>query len=404
MIICSDRSSTARIYLLPVVFFLLGVSSLVMFGFVGIGRGDGNFAFDMRYLFVAGEMWEAFQSPYTFEKFHNSMKSIVNIDSVSYAYPPNSAPLALVLSAGSVDVAKMLIGVLNLAAIGVLCFFVTEAAMRTSGICRERVRATAIITSAVVIGNPFTAHVVWMGQTTLISATFLYAAWLVAGRKMDFLAGVLLGLSAFKPQLAFLVGLWFLLDRRWVLVAAAGATTLVMSAWPLVTTGMDGSWLAWLQALSEYQGGAYNLVTFKHVFGLRSMLASAGIMVPSIMPLAIVGVIALYWIRHHYDEIWLINAILILSFLMLYAHDYDLAPLAVLTFPLLIAARGRPGLLLLICALACIIFFPQRIWEKLDLGQMARSREIALLGIFAVYLTFARTVRRSVSQSASERG
>ncbi|MCQ0970164.1 DUF2029 domain-containing protein [Paracoccus sp. TK19116] len=393
-------SSKTGIYILSAAFLILGALALAMFGFGGVGRGDGNFASDMLYLFVAGEMWEAGSSPYVFDMFREDMKSIVNIDSVSYAYPPNSALLALALSSGSVGMAKILIGVMNLIAIGVLCAFVAAGAAQTRDVHPGRLRVMAVITAAVVIGNPFTAHVVWLGQTTLISAAFLYAAWLVADRRMDVLAGVLLGLAAFKPQLAFVVGLWFLLDRRWLLLVVAGAATLLMSAWPLVTTGLDGSWLDWPRALSDYQGGTFNLISFKHVFGLRSLLASAGIMVPSMMPLAILGVIALFWVRHQYEQIWLINAILILSFLLLYAHDYDLAPVAVLTFPLLIASRGRSGLLLLICVMACIIFFPQRLWEKLDLSQMARSREIALMGILATYLVVGRTVRRPTARPA----
>lgn len=386
---------------LAAVMLFLSVIALVLFGLIGIGRGGGDFAHDMRYLFVAGEMWEAARSPYDFDAFRDSMMWMVGIDAVSYAYPPNSAPLSLALSAGSVAAAKLVITALNLAAIAILCAYVFQGAAGNITGNPESRRAAALISAAVVIGNPFSAHVIWMGQTSLISAALLYAAWLAADRRSDAIAGVLLGLAAFKPQLAFLVGLWFILDRRWLLIAVAAATTIAVSLYPIITTGFEGSWLAWLRALADYQGGAYNLVSFRHVFGLRSLLASIGITVPSLMPLAIMAVIGLYWIRHHYEEIWLINAILILSFLLLYAHDYDLAAVACLTYPLLIATRARPALLLLICVLASILFFPQRIWEKLDLSQMARSRELALMALLGIYLVVARTAAGSRASPAT---
>lgn len=377
---------------IPAIFFALGLIALALFGYYGMGR-DGEFAFDMPYLQVAGEMWQQYSNPYDVETFKDNMKRIGHIDAGNYAYPPNSFPLALALSPGPGDMAKWISGTLNLAAIGFLVLFVHLGAAAGESARTQSARAMATIASAVVIGNPLTAHVVWMGQTTLISAAFIYGCWLLANRRMDFLAGILLGVSAFKPQLAVLVGFWFLLDRRWVLVAAAALATVAVSAWPLATQGLDGSWLAWMRTLSEYRNTIHNVPAFKHVFGLRSLLATLGITVPSLMLLGIVAVIALHRVRRQYEEIWLINAILIISFLFLYAHDYDLAPVAVIAFPLLMAARGRPRVLTLVCLLAFLIFFPQRIWEKLDLEMMARTREIALMGILAAYLALCRKLR-----------
>jgi len=385
-------SGSNRFYLTAIPVLLLGLSllALTFFGFMGIGRGGGNFAFDMRYLYVAGEMWEGFSSPYNVDAFKESMKSIAGIDSVSYAYPPNSSPLGLLLSAGSPNAAGMLIGALNLASIAFLVYFIHAASRRVPEGDEAASTAVALVASAVMIGNPFTAHVVWMGQTTLIASAFLFGCWLLADRRMDFVAGLLLGLSAFKPQLVFLVGIWFLLDRRWLLLATAAATTLLLSVWPVVANGIDGSWLAWLHSLRDYQGGAYNTLAFKHVFGLRSTLASFGVIVPSLLPLAIAVVAALYWARRRYEGIWLLNIILIVSNLFLYAHDYDVAPVAIMAYPMLMAARGRPQYLALIVFLVCVLFFPQRIWEKLDMELMARTREVSLLCLMGLFLVLCR--------------
>lgn len=384
---------------IPVVFLALSVLALTLFGYMGVGRGGTLFAFDMRYLYIAGEMWGQFSSPYDVDSFKGAMKTLLDIDSGNFAYPPNAFPVAMILSPGSVELAQILIGALNLVAIGILVAFIHLGAAKTAPDGGPQAAAIALIASSIVIGNPFSAHVVWMGQMTLISAACVYGCWLMADRRLDVVAGVLLGISAFKPQLAFLVGLWFVLDRRWVLVATAAATTVVISAWPMITNGLSGSWLAWAGTLGEYQDTIYNVVTFKHVFGIRSVLASVGIEVPSLILPGIAALIGLFMMRRHYETIWLINAILLISFLFLFAHDYDLAPVAVIACPLLLAARRKPGLLLLICALAFVVFFPQRIWEKLDLALMARTREIAVLGILALYLVVCRKPQEGVQPS-----
>ncbi len=383
--------------IIPFTLLVLGIAALVLFGYVGVGRGASSFSFDALYFYVSGEMWEIGSTPYDPVQFKGQMDAIANIQSVSYAYPPNSAPFSLALSVGSMGLAQIIIGAINLAAIfGILAFVHYAIRMDTSTatVPVAEVRAAEIVTWAVIIGNPFTAHVVWMGQTTLFSAAFLLGSWLLAHKRLDLLAGIFLGVSAIKPQLAFLVGFWFLLDRRWLLVVVSALTVIVMSGWPLWVNGLDGSWLAWVHSLRDYQEGGYNTLVFKHVFGLRSLLAAQGILIPSMLPVALAGVGLLYWFRAHYQPVWLIGPVLSISVLFLYAHDYDLAPLAIMTFPLLIAARGRPLVIAAIIALAVVIYFPQRIWERLDMADFARSREVALFALLSLYLGICRVTKR----------
>lgn len=391
-------SSTRMSYILPVVMLLVGVAALVMFGYAGVARGGGNFAFDSMYFYVSGEMWEDGSTPYDPASFKTQMSTIADIQSVSYAYPPNSAPFSLAMSVGSISMGQLIIGAINLASILGMLAFVHHAIRLTPSVAdaaAQNLRVAEIVTWAVVIGNPFTAHVVWMGQTTLFSAAFLLGSWLFATKRLDLVAGILLGISAIKPQLVFLVGFWFLMDRRWTLIAASALTVVVMSGWPLWVNGLEGSWVAWVRSLIDYQDGTYNTLAFKHVFGIRSLLAGQGILIPSTLPVAIVAAVILYRYRQSYDAVWLIGPLLAISVLLIYAHDYDLAPLAIMTFPLLMASRGKPLALLTIILLAMVIYFPQRIWERLDMAEFARSREVALLLMLTIYLVICRTAQRA---------
>lgn len=385
-------------FVVPSLFLIFGFLALLAFGFAGVGR-PGSYAFDMPYLFTAGEMWESRLSPYELNNFQLHMEPVAGADSGSYAYPPNSAPLAFFLSLGSLDFAKSSIGALNVASLLFLVFFIYSGAKRSAqfsnGESDNADLPNVVMAAAVVIGNPFTAHVVWMGQTTLISAAFLMGSWLLADRRRDVLAGVLLGLAAFKPQLAFLVGFWFLLDRRWLLLVTAAVSTLVVSLWPMITSGIEGSWIGWVRSLIEYQGSAHNVATSKHVFGLRSLFATFDLVVPSLMPIALVCIFFLHRQRAHYENTWIIAAVLLLSFLLVYAHDYDIAAATIVAYPLLRAAKGNTLLYLVIALLGMILFFPQRLWERFELEELARARELAVLSTLFLYLAVCRLPQAS---------
>jgi hypothetical protein len=59
------------------------------------------------------------------------------------------------------------------------------------------------------------------------------------------------------------------------------------------------------------------------------------------------------------------------------------------------ASRGKPLALVSINLLAMVIYFPQRIWERLDMADLARSREVALLLMLTIYLVICRTAQRA---------
>lgn len=403
MPIFKEKSLSRLSRAIPFTMLLLGIVALILFGYVGLARGTSSFSFDALYFYVSGEMWETGATPYAPAAFKSQMDLIAGIQAVSYAYPPNSAPFSLALSMGSIDMAQAIIGLINLASIvGILAFvhYAISLNLPNAGVPVHDIRAAELVTWALVIGNPFTAHVVWMGQTTLFSAALLLGSWLLASRRLDLLAGIFLGISAIKPQLVLLVGVWFLLDRRWQLISVSAVTVVLMSGWPLWVNGLNGSWGAWAKSISDYQDGFYNTLVFKHVFGLRSLLLTLGISIPSTLPVALICTILLYYFRRNYQIVWLIGPLIAISVLLVYAHDYDLAPLAIMTFPLLIAARGRRLAMMMIIFLTLIIYFPQRIWESLDMAQVARSREVGLLALLLLYLGMCRVTKQDHSLKA----
>lgn len=380
------------------VFLGLGLFAYAGFGFLGIGRGDSSYAFDLRYFWTAGEVWEHLQSPYDPQVFGTEMAAIDYPDAGAYAYPPSSSLFGMALSSQPLGGGGRLMGMLNILSLAIMLAYLHSAARQSpclwGGTQDARAHVVALVlTAAVVIGNPFAAHVTWMGQTTLLSGAFLLVSWDQARRGNEVLAGLFLALGAFKPQLAFLIVVWFLLDRRWLLLASSALGTLIISGWPIWATGLDGSWFGWLEALRSYQNEGSNVMTFKHVFGLRSTLATLGLPAPSLLLVGIGATAWLYWRRRDYDQVWLVAVLFALSFLFIYAHDYDVSVAVILVYPLLIAVRGRPALLLLLCVLGAVLFFPSRIWEKLDMTDMARSREFALLALVAMYLILCRCRR-----------
>lgn len=163
-------------------------------GVLGLGHGGpGATAPDTRFLYLAGKYWLAG----------------VN------AYAPQAAPLCMVLARGSLRTAVLLMAVLNLAATAVLAWI--AVAMVEEAVPPTTSTVQRWYVPALVVGNLSTAFVLWMGQTTLIVAAALAAAWWCVRRGWSIAAVVPLALATIKPPL----GNDLLLYARVVLVMAA---------------------------------------------------------------------------------------------------------------------------------------------------------------------------------------
>jgi hypothetical protein len=96
---------------------------------------------------------------------------------------------------------------------------------------------------------PF-AYTIALGQDTLLLTLLIAASLRLALDKSDVLAGVLLGLAIFKPQVVFLVPLALAASRRWRILGCFLATALALLAVSFAMVGERGfvQWFRLLQA------------------------------------------------------------------------------------------------------------------------------------------------------------
>ena len=93
------------------------------------------------------------------------------------------------------------------------------------------------------------------GQNSLFSAALLGGSAITLDR-CPVLAGVLIGVLVYKPQLALLAPLVLISARRWRAFAAASATTLLLIAAATAAFGVD-AWTGFISAIPD--AGAWNV-------------------------------------------------------------------------------------------------------------------------------------------------
>ena len=104
----------------------------------------------------------------------------------------------------------------------------------SSAIPRERLLFLAVA--------PGVAVCIFFGQNGFYTAALLIGGLLCLDRR-PVLAGVLFGILTIKPQLGLLLPVILLLERRWVTIASAVATTAVLVA----ATSMLFGWNIWIE-------------------------------------------------------------------------------------------------------------------------------------------------------------
>jgi hypothetical protein len=97
---------------------------------------------------------------------------------------------------------------------------------------------------------PTTTMTIVAGQSGFLEAALLAGGFRLAGAR-PILAGILLGLLTYKPQIGILVPVALIAARAWRVIAAACATFIILVAATSLAFGAT-IWLAWLSQLEAY--------------------------------------------------------------------------------------------------------------------------------------------------------
>jgi hypothetical protein len=225
----------------------------------------------------------------------------------------------------------------------------------------------------IILGNPFTAHVLWMGQTTLLVTACLAGGWVALRQGRVFLSGILFALSTFKPQIALLVFLWLVLEKQWRVIALAAAFCLLFSSPAIIILGPINVLREWLIALSRYSLSHYNTLGFIHLFGLQNFLATLGLNVPPMLPFGIAGTIALWWFRTRLTYLDVLPILVGLTLVFGFSHDYDLSALVLLIPAYSRHLNSRHVQALVAATVMLLLFIPQRVFWPSNRPQIALS-------------------------------
>lgn len=124
-----------------------------------------------------------------------------------------------------------------------------------------------------VLVSPAAVWVVLAGQNTFLSVALFYGGLhFLAGSPV--LAGILLGLLSYKPQIWVLVPLALLAGRHWRALVSMAATVLVLA---LVSAAIFGPsfWLAFLEAAREAAGPRVAEIMFERIYMHMTTLVAA---------------------------------------------------------------------------------------------------------------------------------
>ena len=380
-------------WFLAIVACVAALISLVVFGVLGVGRvGSSAFA-DVRYFYVAGDMLRSGLSPYPHEAFKAFAAQLgLASDLSAYAYPPHSLSLWLPLTWLPFDGARWLVTAMNLCLIGVIAALMGRALlMRTPrNEVGNRNHWAAACVAAIVIGNPFTTHVMWTGQNGFLFLACLLIVMhaLESGRFV--VAGVFLGLASVKPQLSALVIVWVLFAGHFRALSVMVLTILGMLLTPLKVLG-PGVLLDWLRSLQAYQVEATTALPYmstlkSFLMGVFPQLPLGALYMLPLLGFATAIALARLPSLRASARGDVLALLLLASLLFIQGRDYEIAVLAPVVPVLWWHCRGNrlaQGAALLILILLCI---PQRLASQSDMIILQYGRA-GLLAITWVWLS-----------------
>ena len=373
---------------------LAGLAFVVATG--GFGKGfSAQGGLDFAFIFIAGKTWLAGLNAYDSVLRHAvvapmgltpAMAGPLTQNLPSFAYPPNIFPLAALLGLFDFEAGKAAMKLISLASAAAMVLMLALSPGQgaapaghpgAAGGAQQRPWWVALA----VLGSPFCAHVLWQGQTSLVASAAVLAAWFFQARRAPGLAGVMLGLAFIKPQLSAYVALWFVLQREWKLLACAAATALVCALPALCMPGPVVVLQSWLAELAIHRSADVVQPGFRHLMGIQSALAAAGLVLPNLFAAGAALTVAVWRFKQFLQPAEVLSLLISFVFLFSFVQDYDLVLMAPVIVYLFIAARTCVWFAFAAPVIVGLLFFPMRIVQSADIQLLLHYRT---LGVFLI--------------------
>ena len=377
----------------------LGLLLLLVFGLGGAMQRDPSHI-DMDVFYGAGTWYLEGVSPYGELRTPPRLEPL-GIHMKAYGYAPHFAPFTIALATLDYRTARIawtavnLLAAAALAAVIVALMYDDPARVRTDPLA-------ARVTAFLVLGSPFAATVMWLGNTSIIVAACLSAAWWLDRRKQPLAAGVLLALALIKPQFALLPLLWLVGERRWATLAVCAATCAVLFAYHAVTFGPVESIRDWIAGVMVYQA-TERPPGFEHIFGIAELVRAAGFPPPPVWLLAIPLVAAAWIWRQRQTALESLAILCAVAALLLPIRDYDLIILAPLVGAIAAQARGSLAASATALIAVVLLYLPQRTFRGFDSPIILQWRVLVVL-LMLGYLAMLIARRAGVPGAAERLG
>jgi alpha-1,2-mannosyltransferase len=224
---------------------LLGLSALAIAGWIALSDGliDRNgkpIGTDFSNVYAAGTLtWQGRpEEAYDPARQHQAEQAVFggrDVPFFGWHYPPFFFAIAFVVAALPY-------------ALGLTLWLLASCAAYLAAICAILRRPETLL-----IATAFPAVFVNIGhgQNGFLTAALLGGALQLLDRR-PWIAGLLVGLLAYKPQFGVLIPLALLAGSRWSTIGAAGATVIALAAISFLALG-GGVWHAFIESLNFTQ-------------------------------------------------------------------------------------------------------------------------------------------------------
>jgi hypothetical protein len=194
------------------------------------------------------------------------------------------------------------------------------------------------LTILLTIAFPATFLNFYYGQNGFLSAALLGGGLHLLLNRSPILAGLVLGVMCYKPQLAFLIPIALLAGKCWKALIATIASALLLAFVSVLVFGFE-VWSGFLSNISLHKSlfETANLIKFQFVPTTFSAAILAGFepisgyIFQGIIMVAVTAVVFWAWLRKGATEIT--ASILVLG-ILLFPHFYCLYDLTILALPL----------------------------------------------------------------------